>query len=82
MEIIRRKVMYLLRKLGIPLAAILILSILALITVVLIYEQNGLILPSFDLPEKEVPETTVTPKTTVTAENQRNNYYIPMSGGN
>lgn len=74
--------MYLLRKLGIPLAAILILSILALITVVLIYEQNGLILPSFKLPEKEVPETTVSPETPVTAENQRvNNFYIQTSGG-
>lgn len=75
--------MYLLRKLGIPLAAILILSILALITVVLIYEQNGLILPSFKLPEKEQPETTVTPETSVTADLETvNNYYILIAGGN
>ncbi len=78
---IRRKEMYLLRKLGIPLAAILILSILALITVVLIYEQNGLIIPSFELPKNEQPETTVAPETTVSAELKTVNNYIPMSGG-
>lgn len=40
--------MYLLRKLGIPLVAVLILSILALSAVVLVYRQRGLMLPSFD----------------------------------
>jgi len=51
--------MYLLRKLGIPLAALLILSFFALITVILLYEQNGLQLPSFKQYEPVSPETTV-----------------------
>lgn len=51
--------MYLLRKLGIPLTALLILSIFALITVILLYEQNGLQLPSFDRYDPIATETTV-----------------------
>lgn len=73
--------MYLLRKLGIPLAALLILSILALITVVLLYEQNGLHLPSFKRPQTDPPETTVSPESEITSNSDLDNKNILLTGG-
>ncbi len=73
--------MYLLRKLGIPLAALLILSILALITVILLYEQNGLHLPSFERPETDPPETTALPESEITSNLNFENINILLIGG-
>ncbi len=73
--------MYLLRKLGIPLAALLILSILALITVVLLYEQNGLHLPSFKRPQTDPPEATVSPESEITSDLNFENNNILFAGG-
>ena len=73
--------MYLLKKLGIPLIAILILSLLALITVVLLYENNGLQLPVFDRPQTESPETEAQIDTESVALDFEN-YYSTLSGGN
>ncbi|MBQ4140843.1 MAG: hypothetical protein IJD70_05855 [Clostridia bacterium] len=63
--------MYLLRKIGIPLAALLILSILTLIVVVLLFERNGIFLPSFELPATEPAVTTApnSPENTVGINN-------------
>ena len=72
--------MYLLKKLGMPLIAILILSILALITVVLIYENNGLQLPTFDRPQTE-PYETEAPLETEAVTFEFENYYSILSGG-
>ena len=73
--------MYLLRKLGIPLAAILVLSVLALITVVLLYENNGLQLPNFNPPQGELPETSMPAETELAAGLDLESYYIQISGG-
>lgn len=73
--------MYLLRKLGIPLAALLILSIFALITVVLIYEQNGILLPSYDRPETEPPVTTAPIEPEISVNNNCVNINILYFGG-
>ncbi len=78
----RRMQMYLLKKLGIPLAALLILSVLALITVVLLYENNGLQLPNFDRPQTEVPETELPISTEESTQMNIENYYTVLSGGN
>ena len=67
--------MYLLRKLGIPLTALLILSVLALITVVLLFENNGLQLPNFKRPESALPETGVPIETTEAASADIESYY-------
>ena len=45
--------MTLLRKYGIPLVAILILLVLLVAVLVLIYQQNGLLLPFAAQPDKE-----------------------------
>ena len=74
--------MYLLKKLGIPLAALLILSVLALITVVLLYENNGLQLPNFDLPQTEVPESELPAETEGIVGIDQEDYYFILSGGN
>lgn len=63
--------MYLLRKIGIPLVALLILSLLALITVVLLFEQNGILLPSYGRPQTEAVTTA-----SETEENNENNMKI------
>lgn len=73
--------MYLLRKLGIPLAALLILSIFALITVVLLYEQNGILLPSFERPETDPPVTTEPTQPEISVNNNHENTIILYYGG-
>ena len=73
--------MYLLRKLGIPLIALLILSVLALITVVLVYESNGLQLPNFKRPHTETPESTLPNTTEESVQMNFENYYSTLSGG-
>ena len=73
--------MYLFKKLGIPLVALLVLSVLSLITVVLLYENNGLQLPVFDHPKTEAPETELTVETEDTVSmNSEINYFV-LSGG-
>ncbi len=59
--------MYLLRKIGIPLVALLILSVLTLITVLLLFEQNGILLPSYERPQTEA--VTTAPESGETTEN-------------
>lgn len=49
--------MYLLRKVGIPLAVILIISIMTLVWVTLIFEKEGLLLPSFERPRDKSADT-------------------------
>lgn len=73
--------MYLLRKLGLPLIALLVLSILALITVVLLFENNGLQLPVFDRPQKEIPESGIE-ITLASALFDIENSYSILIGGN
>lgn len=73
--------MYLLRKLGIPLVALLILSVLAFITVVLLYENNGLQLPQFDRPQTEAQETELPGQTEEAVGINFENYYSILSGG-
>ena len=70
--------MYLLRRLGIPLAALLILSVLALITVVLLFEQNGILLPSYEHGSNEA--VTSAPQTDEVTENNLE-YLYPTTGG-
>ena len=72
--------MYLLRKIGIPLVALLILSLLALITVVLLFEQNGVLLPSYERPKEEA--VTTAPESGERTENNMEIEYIyPIIGG-
>ena len=73
--------MYLLRKLGIPLAALLVLSILALITVVLLFDKNGILLPSYDRPVKESDVTTEVVEPEISVNNNYENTIIPYIGG-
>ena len=68
--------MYLLRRLGIPLAALLILSVLALITVVLLFEQNGILLPSYEHGSNEA--VTSAPQTDEVTENNLEYYISPQ----
>ena len=49
--------MSLLRKVGIPLLAILILLVLLLAVLILVYEQNGLLLPFASQPGNQESET-------------------------
>ncbi len=70
--------MYLLRRIGIPLAALLVLSVLALITVLLIFEQNGIMLPSYDRPKEEA--VTSAPESGEITENNLE-YIYPTTGG-
>ena len=72
--------MYLLKKLGVPLIAVLILSILGRITVILLYENNGLQLPVFERPQTEAPETEA-PIDTEAVAFDFENYYSTLSGG-
>jgi hypothetical protein len=74
--------MYLLKKLGIPLVALLILSVLALITVVLLYENNGVQLPNFDRPQTEAPESKPQDQAEQSVQMNFENYYSEISGGN
>ena len=74
--------MYLLKKLGIPLVALLILSVLALITVVLLYENNGVQLPNFDRPQTEAPESKPQDQAEQSVQMYFENYYSEISGGN
>jgi hypothetical protein len=74
--------MYLLKKLGIPLVALLILSVLALITVVLMYENNGVQLPNFDRPQTEAPESMPQDQAEQSVQMNFENYYSEISGGN
>ncbi|MBO5701355.1 MAG: hypothetical protein J6S71_02845 [Clostridia bacterium] len=74
--------MYLLKKLGIPLIALLILSVLALITVVLLYENNGIQLPNFNRPQTEAPESELPIQSEESAKMNFENYYSVLSGGN
>lgn len=70
--------MYLLRRIGIPLAALLILSVLSLITVLLVFEQNGIMLPSYDRPNKEA--VTSAPESGEITDNNIE-YIYPITGG-
>ena len=70
--------MYLLRRIGIPLAALLILSVLSLITVLLVFEQNGIMLPSYDRPKEEAV-TTAQESGEITENNM--DYIYPTTGG-
>lgn len=70
--------MYLLRRIGIPLAALLILSVLSLITVLLVFEQNGIMLPSYDRPNEEA--VTSAPESGEITENNME-YIYPITGG-
>ena len=70
--------MYLLRRLGIPLAALLILSVLSLITVLLVFEQNGIMLPSYERPKEEA--VTSAPESGEITENNVE-YIYPTTGG-
>ena len=70
--------MYLLRRLGIPLAALLVLSVLALITVLLVFEQNGILLPYYGQQKRE--ESTTAPATEEITENNLE-YLYPTTGG-
>jgi hypothetical protein len=72
--------MYLLRKIGIPLVALLILSLLALITVVLLFEQNGVLLPSYERPKEETV-TTAPESGEITENNMEIEYIYPIIGG-
>ena len=74
--------MYLLKKLGIPLIALLILSVLALVTVVLLYENNGLQLPNFKRPQTEADESELPIPPEGSAQMNIENYYTVLSGGN
>ena len=78
----RRIQMYLLKKLGIPLIALLILSVLALVTVVLLYENNGLQLPNFKRPQTEADESELPIPPEESAQMNIENYYTVLSGGN
>ena len=69
--------MYLLRRLGIPLAALLVLSVLALITVVLLFEQNGILLPYYG--QEKYEEVTTVPVAEEITENNLE-YYYPTKG--
>ena len=70
--------MYLLRRIGIPLAALLILSVLSLITVLLVFEQNGIMLPSYERPKEEA--VTSAPESGEITENNAE-YIYPTTGG-
>ena len=70
--------MYLLRRIGIPLAALLILSVLSLITVLLVFEQNGIMLPSYERPKEEA--VTSAPESGEITENNMD-YIYPTTGG-
>lgn len=70
--------MYLLRRIGIPLAALLILSVLSLITVLLVFEQNGIMLPSYERPKEEA--VTSAPESGEITENNME-YIYPTTGG-
>lgn len=70
--------MYLLRRLGIPLVALLILSVLALITVLLLFEQNGILLPSYERPKDDA--VTSAPVSEEITENSME-YLYPITGG-
>ncbi len=72
--------MYLLRKIGIPLLALLILSVLALITVVLLFEQNGVLLPSYERPKDEAV-TSAPESGEITENNMETEYNYPTIGG-
>ena len=74
--------MYLLKKLGRPLVALLRLSVLALITVVLLYENNGVQLPNFDHPQTEAPESKPQDQAEQSVQMNFENYYSEISGGN
>lgn len=70
--------MYLLRRIGIPLAALLVLSVLTLITVLLLFEQNGVLLPSYERPKEEA--VTAAPESGELTENNME-YIDPNTGG-
>ena len=68
--------MFLLKKVGPSLAAILILSVLALAFVILQYEQNGIILPSFSAPAPAETTAEVTEAPAVSANNGIENIIV------
>ena len=70
--------MYLLRRIGIPLAALLVLSVLTLITVLLLFEQNGILLPSYELPKEDA--VTTVPESGESTESIME-YIDPNTGG-
>lgn len=70
--------MYLLRRLGIPLAALLVLSVLALVMVVLLFKQNGILLPSYERPKDDA--VTSAPVSEESTENSLE-YLYPITGG-
>lgn len=70
--------MYLLRRIGIPLAALLVLSVLTLITVLLLFEQNGILLPSYERPKEEA--VTTAPESGESTESIME-YIDPNTGG-
>lgn len=70
--------MYLLRRIGIPLAALLVLSVLTLITVLLLFEQNGIMLPSYERPKEDA--VTAAPESGEITENNME-YIYPITGG-
>ena len=70
--------MYLLRRIGIPLAALLVLSVLTLITVLLLFEQNGILLPSYERPKEDA--VTTVPESGESTENIME-YIDPNTGG-
>ena len=72
--------MYLLRKIGIPLVALLILSVLVLITVLILFEQNGILLPSYDRPQTD-SVTTAPESGEITENNIEIKYIYPIIGG-
>lgn len=74
--------MYLLKKLGMPLVALLILSVLTLVTVVLLFDSNHLQLPNFSRPQTELPETEHTIPSEESVKINFENYYSVLSGGN
>jgi len=70
--------MYLLRRIGIPLAALLVLSVLTLITVLLLFEQNGILLPSYERPKEDA--VTTAPESGESTESIME-YIDPNTGG-
>ena len=72
---VRSLIMRLLRKVGIPLAAILILLALLIAVIILKYEQEGMFLPFAVRPDIEGTETSACQQNTV--EYIKENILIP-----
>ena len=70
--------MYLLRKIGIPLVALLVFSVLSLIMVVLVFEQRGIMLPSYERPSAETQTTA--PESGESTENNIEIIYPDLGG--